>query len=110
MNHRPRARIVIGPDGTPHLRQGVRRVYLRDLYHYAMTAPWPALFATVGAMFVCANLLFALGYTLDNGLRDARAGSFTDALFFSIQTMTTIGSATMAPRSIIANLMVCWRL
>jgi hypothetical protein len=31
--------------------------------------------------------------TLDNGLRNAGPDYFIDALFFSIQTMTTIGSA-----------------
>ena len=107
MPYRPRVRTVIGPDGTPHIRQGVRRAYVRDLYHYSMTAPWLVLFATVGASFIGVNLLFALGYTLDDGLRNARPVHFNDALFFSIQTMTTIGSATMAPDSATANLMVC---
>lgn len=107
MTHRPRIRTIIGPDGTPHLRQGVRRAYIRDLYHFSMTAPWPASLAAAGAIFIAANLLFALGYSLDDGLRGVRPGHFIDALFFSIQTMTTIGSATVAPNSITANLMVC---
>jgi inward rectifier potassium channel len=106
MIHRPRARVVIGPDGAPHLRRGVRRAYLRDWYHYSMTAPWSVLI-TVSAIFIAANLLFALGYALDHGLRHARPDYFTDALFFSMQTMMTIGSDTMAPQSIIANVMVC---
>jgi inward rectifier potassium channel len=107
MIRRPRVRSVIGPDGTPHLRQGVRRAYFRDLYHFSMIAPWSAWVPTVLAVFIGANLLFALGYTLDGGLRSPRPGGFIDALFFSIQTMSTIGSATTAPNSVTANLMVC---
>ena len=107
MTHRPRVRTIIGPDGTPHLRRGVHRVYVRDLYHLSMTAPWPALLAAAGATFIAANLLFALGYTMDDGLHGARPGHLIDAFFFSMQTMTTIGSATIASNSITANLMVC---
>ncbi len=107
MTRKPRTRTVIGPDGTLHIRQGVRRAYFRDLYHYAMTAPWLTLIASIGAIFLGANVLFAIGYTLDGGLRDVRPAPFADAIFFSVQTMTTIGSATMAPRSALANLMVC---
>ncbi len=107
MIRRLHARTVVGPDGVPHLRRGVRRAYFRDLYHCSMTAPWSVLIAMVGAIFAAANLLFALGYMLDQGLRNAQPEYFANALFFSMQTMMTIGSDTMAPQTIAANVMVC---
>jgi inward rectifier potassium channel len=43
---------------------------------------------------------------LDGGVDNARPGSFTDAFFFSVQTMATIGYGTMAPRSFTSNVLV----
>ncbi|HJY84310.1 MAG TPA: transposase, partial [Candidatus Binatia bacterium] len=61
----------------------------------------------VAACYVAGNSLFALGYLLDpGGIDHARAGSFGDAFFFSIQTMATIGYGQMVPHSLFANVLV----
>ncbi len=57
----------------------------------------------VGAAFVVTNLLFALGYVVVGGVENARPGSFTDAFFFSVQTLSTIGYGVMVPHSNAAN-------
>jgi hypothetical protein len=80
MAHRPRPRTIIGPDGTPHIRYGVRRDYVHDLYHYLMRAAWPTLVALFAVAFTGANLIFALAYMLDVGLQNARPGHFSDDL------------------------------
>jgi inward rectifier potassium channel len=61
----------------------------------------------VAACYIAGNTLFALGYLLDpGGIAHARAGSFGDAFFFSIQTMATIGYGQMVPHSLYANVLV----
>jgi inward rectifier potassium channel len=96
-----KARGMIGRvvTASPHLPLG-------DLYFYLTTISWPALLLIVAALFAVINALFALGYVLDGGVANARPGSFTDAFFFSVQTMATIGYGTMAPRSFISNVLV----
>jgi inward rectifier potassium channel len=80
---------------------------LGDLYHILLTASWPRLVLIVAAWYVAGNSFFALGYLLDpGGIDHARAGSFGDAFFFSIQTMATIGYGQMVPHSLFANVLV----
>ena len=87
------------------IRGAPTRVF-EDLYHYLVTSSWPALVALIAATFTVANLVFALGYYLDGGIENARPGSFTDAFFFSVQTMATIGYGKMVPVSIFSNILV----
>ena len=83
-----------------------RRAALGDLYHYLLTASWPLLMLIVAALFITANLAFALAYFFGGGVGGARPGSVADAFFFSVQTMATIGYGSMWPASTSANLMV----
>jgi inward rectifier potassium channel len=86
---------------------GVRTTPLRDAYHSLLTASWAQFFALVLAAYLGANLVFASGYlAIGDGIEEARPGSFSDAFFFSVQTMATIGYGKMAPRGLAANLLV----
>ncbi len=84
-----------------------KRVVVRDLYYHLTTISWPVLALAVVAAFAAINALFALAYEVDGGIANAHPGSFADAFFFSVQTMATIGYGTMAPRSTLANVLVC---
>jgi inward rectifier potassium channel len=77
-----------------------------DLYHFLVTSSWPALIGLIGAAFTFANLLFAAGYYFDQGIENARSGSFADMFFFSIQTMATIGYGKMEPVTMFSNILV----
>ncbi len=86
---------------------GQRASPLRDLYHSLLVARWSRFFALVLVAYLGANLVFALGYlAIGDGIEEARPGSFSDAFFFSVQTMATIGYGKMAPRGLAANLLV----
>ncbi|MGA8569103.1 MAG: ion channel [Candidatus Binataceae bacterium] len=93
-------------DNIGRITSGAPRPRLSDLYFFLTTISWPALLLIVVAIFGLINCLFALGYVLDGGVANARPGSFTDAFFFSVQTMATIGYGVMAPRSFLSNVLV----
>jgi inward rectifier potassium channel len=88
------------------LRIGVRKRPLSDVYHFLLTSSWAVLFALMLVLYLGGNTAFALAYLLDGGIENARAGSFADAYFFSVQTMATIGYGKMTPQSTFANVVV----
>jgi inward rectifier potassium channel len=78
-----------------------------DFYHNILIASWPVFFAQLAGAFIVVNLIFATLYTIDRGgIANARPGSFTDAFFFSVQTLGTLGYGVMAPRTLYTNLLV----
>ena len=90
-------------DGAIH---GAPTRIFEDLYHFLVTTSWPALIGLIAAAFTLANLLFATGYYLDQGIENAHSGSFADMFFFSVQTMATIGYGKMEPVTVFSNILV----
>jgi len=89
------------------VRTGIARRYRSDLYLFFLDASWPRLIAVFGLLYVLANAAFAVVYVLGgDSIENARPGSFTDAFFFSVQTMATIGFGKMVPRTGLANVLV----
>jgi inward rectifier potassium channel len=85
---------------------GAPRVPLRDIYHAFLRARWPVAIAFIVAAYLALNACFALAYLRFGGIAHARAGSFADAFYFSVQTMGTIGYGAMFPETRAANLLV----
>jgi inward rectifier potassium channel len=80
---------------------------LGDLYHLLVDSPWPRLLGIIATLFLIVNALFALAYLAGGDvIENARPGSFTDAFFFSVQTMGTIGYGRLAPGTVWSNLLV----
>ncbi|OKH41623.1 ATP-sensitive inward rectifier potassium channel 10 [Calothrix sp. HK-06] len=81
--------------------------YLGDPYHLIITVSWPGFAAIVGIGYFILNSIFALLYLVgENNLSHARPGSFTDAFFFSVQTLATIGYGSISPQTTYANIIV----
>jgi inward rectifier potassium channel len=79
-------------------RVGASRFDYGDPYHLAVSLSWPAFVTAVLACWLSINLLFAALYALSPGdIANARPGNFADALFFSIETLATVGYGVMAP-------------
>jgi inward rectifier potassium channel len=93
-------------DNIGRITSGAPRPQLSDLYFFLTTISWPALLLMIVGLFGLINCLFALGYLVDGGVVNARPDSFTDAFFFSVQTMATVGYGVMAPRSFGSNVLV----
>jgi inward rectifier potassium channel len=80
---------------------------LRDFYHGLLTIHWWTFFFLLVAVYLGANFAFAVAYWLDpGGLEGAHRGSFADAFFFSVETLSTIGYGGMTPKSLFANIVV----
>jgi inward rectifier potassium channel len=79
----------------------------RDVYYRLLTIPQIVLIGLLTGAFLVLNVAFALAYlACGNGIENARPGSFTDAFFFSVQTMATIGYGKLIPVGLAANLLV----
>ncbi len=76
-----------------------------DPYHLILTLPWAHFFALVAAFFVAVNLVFAFAYWLTPGsVANAHPGSFLDMLFFSVETLVTVGYGEMYPATLPGHL------
>jgi inward rectifier potassium channel len=79
----------------------------RDFYHAVLTIPWWGFFVGLTCVYLAANLVFATLYWLDpGGVANTRPGSFLDAFFFSVETISTIGYGVMTPKSLYANIVM----
>ena len=95
-----------GPEKGP-IRLGFHNSWYSDPYHRSLVMPWPWFLLIGSALYLSLNVLFALLYWWPDGTIDhARPGSFTDAFFFSIQTMATIGYGVLTPTGTYANVVV----
>ena len=85
---------------------GRRLGFSRTFIIFLVTSSWPALIGLIAGAFTFVNLLFAAGYYFDQGIENARTGSFADMFFFSVQTMATIGYGRMVPVTVFSNILV----
>lgn len=94
--------------GQPEItRLGVSRAFGRDMYHWMRRASWPFLLSTIVCGYLLANLIFAILYVaLDADISDVHDGSFLEAFYFSVQTMSTIGYGAMSPQDATAEFLV----
>ncbi len=89
------------------LRAGISGRVIGDLYHFLLNCSWVYLLIIAFTAFVLANVAFGFAYLAEEeSIKNAHPGSFTDAFFFSVQTMMTIGYGTMAPQTFYANILV----
>lgn len=86
--------------------RGAPKTPLRDFYHLVMLLSWPSTIGLVALGYLLFTALFALGYLASGGIHNAQPGSFEDALYFSVQTVGTIGYGAMYPESRLANVLV----
>jgi len=93
-------------DGLEIVRTGHRKLRLGDMYIRLLAASWKQLLCLIVALYLGINLLFALAYLAIGGIEHAQPGSFADAFFFSVQTLSTIGFGRMAPVGLVANVLV----
>ena len=77
----------------------------QDLYHLWLRTTWPRAILLIAGGYLFVNALFALLYLEVGGIANSR-GDFFDSLFFSIETMGTIGYGEMTPATRAAHSVV----
>jgi inward rectifier potassium channel len=80
---------------------GISRFDIRDPYHLAIALSWPGYLLALLALYLSVNLIFAVLFWLVPGsVANAQPRSFADALFFSIETIGTVGYGEMYPATL----------
>lgn len=103
----PRIHIKINNGQFQILGMGAWYHYWRDPYHFLLTIPWIGYFFVILIFYLVIDAIFALLYLIGGDcIQNARPGSFTDAFFFSVQTLATIGYGSMSPKTLYANWIV----
>jgi len=94
-------------DGRPLIRArdlvGIKRSTLSDVYYFLIASRWRVVLLIYAMGYLLANAAFALVYTWTGGIASARPGSYSDAFFFSAETLGTIGYGVFAPQSFPAH-------
>ncbi len=105
-------RRAINKDGTFNvLRQGTG---WRDVHPYLhlVSIPWPAFFSVLLLGYISVNIVFATAYwmlgpdALQGGME--QTNRFFNCLYFSSQTLTTVGFGSIAPRTHAANVLAAF--
>jgi inward rectifier potassium channel len=76
-----------------------------DFYHSALTMRWTTFFASLAALFLLLNGVFASLYLLGTKpIANQYPDGFLGAFFFSVETLATVGYGDMHPQTLYAHL------
>ena len=78
---------------------GLATDFWSDFAHRSLTVSWPVFFLGATLAFLSLNCVFATIYSFGDKPIANADGNFLPYLFFSIQTLTTVGYGGMYPQS-----------
>ena len=90
--------------GRQALLQGVETHFWEDFRYRSLTTSWPIFVVGAAVAFLALNAVFALAYFLgqylgDDPVANVPGSSFAHYLYFSIETIATVGYGDMHPQS-----------
>jgi inward rectifier potassium channel len=86
-------------------KKGISRFDIRDPYHLAVALSWPQFVAALLTIYLLVNVVFAACFWLVPGsVANAQTHGFSDAFFFSIETLATVGYGQMYPATLYGHL------
>ena len=81
--------------------------YWQEPYYLFLTIPWWGFLSLAVLFYLGVNALFAVGFMIGGKcIENATPGSFADAFFFSVHTLTSIGYGSMYPITTYADILV----
>ena len=93
--------MLVGAGAVELVKRGASRYAFSDPYHIAIELSWKGFALAFAGLELAINVVFALLYLASPGsVANMRPGSFSDAFFFSIETLATVGYGTMAPATL----------
>jgi inward rectifier potassium channel len=111
LSERSRVRLV-NHDGSFNVRRNdFSSFHPYNAYHTLLSLPIPRLLLLMALGYVLTNVVFAALYWLDGpgalvGAGETPLARFEDCLFFSVQTLATIGYGRLVPATRTANVLV----
>ena len=96
---------ILRRDGTLNVKRKGSRFNFSDVYHVALNMTWPRFMLLTIGVYICVNLAFALIYFVlgNDAILGGESGPlsdrFSDAVYFSAQTLTTVGYGHLSPGS-----------
>jgi inward rectifier potassium channel len=91
----------VGAGAVELVKRGASRYDFSDPYHIAIELSWKGFALAFVGLELGINVVFALLYLARPGcVANMRPGSFSDAFFFSLETLATVGYGTMAPATL----------
>lgn len=107
LRKRPRAPISTRTGRTEFLKINAALGGWRDTYHWILCLSWPRFVAFLLAVYFAVNLVFATAYALGGPcIGEMTPGSFPESLFFSIETLATVGYGHMYPANVYGHVVV----
>ncbi len=95
------ATMRVGAGAFELVKRGASRYDFSDPYHIAIEMSWKDFALAFAGLELGINVVFAFLYLVSPGcVANLRPGSFSDAFFFSIETLATVGYGTMAPATL----------
>ena len=95
------ATMRVGAGAVELVKRGASRYDFSDPYHIAIELSWKGFALAFVGFELGINVVFALLYLASPGcVANMRPGSLSDAFFFSIETLATVGYGVMAPATL----------